>query len=140
MPSMGNVYLLGADSDIWETTDPAELVCLLPRRNESCIAGFTDQIVRWYHHAVGYRFKTPDPSGPHGDTVYYSHEGIKRACAVVGTVLGSLLLVGSIVVLYSVTSMEMRLATIGIFTGAFSLSLCLLTNGRMVEVFSATAA
>ncbi|KAK0728798.1 hypothetical protein B0T26DRAFT_748959 [Lasiosphaeria miniovina] len=116
-PSMGNVYLLGADSDIWEIFDPAELVALYPDMA-----------------------RKPDASAIHGDIARYSQGGVERMCTVVGTVLGSLLLVGSILVLYSVGSMEMRLMTIGIFTSAFSLSLCLLTNGRMVEVFSATAA
>jgi len=54
--------------------------------------------------------------------------------------IASLLLVGSIVVLYLVTRMDVRLMVIGLFTSFFCLGLGLLTNGRMVEVFSATAA
>ncbi|KAK3363925.1 hypothetical protein B0T25DRAFT_470168 [Lasiosphaeria hispida] len=135
LPSMGNVYLLGADSDIWETYDPGELVSLLPRASESCVAGLIDRMLARYHHFVGHLFKRPDRSEIHKETVEYSNEGVKRICAVLGTVLGSLLLVGSVVVLYSIANMEIRLATIGVFTGGFSLGLCLLTNGRMVEVF-----
>ena len=57
-PSMGNVYLLGADSDVWETFDSAELVCLWPRKSDSSFAGFfTNSLVRWYHHLIGYRFR-----------------------------------------------------------------------------------
>lgn len=84
--------------------------------------------------------KTPDSLDIHGNTVHYSQEGIARLSAVVGTVIASLLLVGSIVVLYLVSSMNIRLTIIGIFTTIFSLGLGLLTNGRMVEVFSAAAA
>jgi len=49
--------------------------------------------------------------------------------------IASLLLVGSIVILYWVSSMDVRLTVIGLFTGLFSLGLGLLTNGSMVEVF-----
>ena len=57
-----------------------------------------------------------------------------------GTAVASLLLVGSIVVLYQVSSMTTRLVAIGLFTACFALASGLLTNGRMVEIFSATAA
>lgn len=144
-PSMGNVYLLGADSDVWEGRfDPAELVCLLSRQSDSVLAGvFTDVLVKWYHRLIGRLFTRPessDSSEIYGNTVCYSQENISRLSAVIGTVVASLLLVGSIVVLYSVTSMNIRLIIIGIFTAGFSLGLCLFTNGRMVEVFSASAA
>ena len=84
--------------------------------------------------------KAPDSSEIHGNTVHYSQAGIARLGAVLGPVTASLLLVGSIAVLYSVSSMKLRLTAIGLFTAIFSLGLGLLTNGRMVEVFSATAA
>lgn len=57
-PSMGNVYLLGADSNIWEDADPVELVCLRPRKADSAFARlFTDRVCRWYHHLIGYLFR-----------------------------------------------------------------------------------
>lgn len=59
---------------------------------------------------------------------------------LVGTVVASLLPVGSIIVLYFISSMTTRLVIIGVFTAIFSLALGLLTNGRLVEIFSATAA
>lgn len=140
-PSMGNVYLLGADSDTWETYDAAEHVCLRSRPDESFISRFlTNSVVPRYHRLVGYVFRTPGPSELHRNSVEYSHEGIVRASAVVGTVIASLLLVGSIAVLSSLDSMRIRLAAIGSFSALFSVVLGVLTNGRMVEIFSATAA
>ncbi len=76
----------------------------------------------------------------HGNTVHYSQSVMTRLSAVVSTMMTSLLLVGSIAALYSMRSMVMRLILIGLFTALFSLGLGLFTNGRMVEVFSATAA
>lgn len=57
-----------------------------------------------------------------------------------GTVCATLLPVLAVVILYHVASMERRLAIIGIFTAIFSTALGVLTNGRVVETFSATAA
>jgi len=62
-PSMGNVYLLGADSDVWETFDPSELVCLRPKKGDSCFNRFfANSLVRWYHHLIGHRFTVPSLS------------------------------------------------------------------------------
>jgi len=140
-PSMGNVYLLGADSDVWETYNPAEQLCLRARPNESTISRFiTNWIVPRYHRLVGRFFRAPDSEEFHRNTVHYSHEGIVRLSAVAGTVIASMLMVGSIAVLYYLESMEMRLAAIGGFSALFSIVLGVLTGGRMVEMFSATAA
>jgi len=141
LPSMGNVMLIGDDSDVWEKFDPLELVCLRPRQNDSHLVSFlSTKVVEPYHDLVGHFFKKPDSSDIHKRTVHYSQAAITRFSAAVGTVVASMLLVGSVVVLYSLKSMEMRLLAIGLFTAGFSLGLCLLTNGRMVEIFSATAA
>lgn len=140
-PSMGNVYLLGADSDAWEDYDPAEQVCLRARPEESLISRFlTNCLVPVYHRFLGRFFRAPDLSKLHGNTVRYSHESIARLSAVAGTIIASLLLIGSIAVLYFLDSMKMRLAAIGGFSALFSITLGLLTSGRLVEMFSATAA
>jgi len=144
---MGNVYLLGADSNVWESEssefDLAEMVCLLPRQRDSSrsVTALRDYLLQQYHYLIGHRFKRPDHStGIHGNTVRYSHERVEILFAAIGAVVGSLLLVSTIVVLYAVKNTEMRLLTLGFFTTGFSLALCLFTNGRMVEIFSATAA
>lgn len=57
-PSMGNIYLLGADSDTWENFDPGEMVCLKPNKTNSLIARHcTNSLVKWYHRLVGHRFR-----------------------------------------------------------------------------------
>lgn len=153
VPAMGNVYLLGADSDVWEKKfDPAELVCLLPRKggDDSIFTRFiSNRLIRWYHLLIGHVFRNPANQGVqsdeekaeiYGNTVHYSQDGLVHLGNVLGTVFASLLLIGSIVVLYYVTRMEMRLLIIAIFSVTFSLGLCIFTNGRMVEIFSASAA
>ena len=141
-PSMGYVYLLGPDRNTWDNFGHAgsELVCLLPRQRDSFVPGLADMAVKQYHRLVGHVFRRPDLSQIHQNTVHYSDDSVSHAFAVVGTVLGSLLLVGTIGILYSIGSTTMRLVAIGFFTTIFSLGLCLFTNGRMVEIFSAAAA
>jgi hypothetical protein len=54
--------------------------------------------------------------------------------------IASVLPVVAIVVLHAVADIAKRLAIIGIFTALFSAALAILTNGRLIEIFSATAA
>ena len=57
-PKMGNVYLLGQDSDIWEQPDLEDMVALKARSVEDSASRFlTDRLVHWYHHLVGWRFR-----------------------------------------------------------------------------------
>jgi hypothetical protein len=54
-PSMGNVYLLGSDSDIWEKPDLGDLISLKRRETHSPISRFlSDSLIRWYHHLLGH--------------------------------------------------------------------------------------
>ena len=59
---------------------------------------------------------------------------------VVGIILAAILLVGAIMNLYLVQNNNVRLGLIGGYTGAFALSIGLLTNARRAELFASTAA
>jgi len=72
--------------------------------------------------------------------VYYSDTKLLRGLKLVITAVASLLPIVSIVVLCSVVSMKKRLGIIGVFTTVFSLSLGVMTGGRAIEIFAATAA
>jgi hypothetical protein len=61
-PSMGNVYLLGPDSDIWEKPDQFDLVTLHAQENGDLISRFlTDVLIHWYHRLFGWHFKVCYP-------------------------------------------------------------------------------
>ncbi|KAF2268994.1 hypothetical protein CC78DRAFT_606858 [Lojkania enalia] len=140
-PKMGNVYLLGSDSDIWEKPDMADIVVLRRRENQSPISRIlSDSFLHWYHHRFGWRFRKPKSSTIHANTVEYSQQTVLQISALIGTICASVLPVVATVVLYYVSSMAARLAIIGAFTVLFSAALGLLTNGRVIEIFSATAA
>ena len=57
-PKMGNVYLLGADSDIWEKPDLTDLIALRGGQNQSVASkAMSDYALHWWHRAFGWRFR-----------------------------------------------------------------------------------
>jgi hypothetical protein len=55
---MGNVYLLGPDSDIWDNPDHSDLIVLKRRNNHSLVSRvLSDFLIRWYHHLLGWRLR-----------------------------------------------------------------------------------
>jgi cell division protein FtsX len=72
-------------------------------------------------------------------SIVYSEEKLLRLGALLGTVLASTMPVVAIVVLSFVTRMKMRLAVIALFTALFSTLLGLFSNGKAVEIFTATS-
>jgi hypothetical protein len=71
---------------------------------------------------------------------HYSDEHIYAAIGVIGTVASSLAPMASIIVLYVIHSIKIRLGLVCLFTFIFSLVLALATKARRIEVFAATAA
>jgi hypothetical protein len=163
-PSMGNVYLLGPDSDIWEDARySCDLFALKRREDHSPISrALGGCVVRWWHHCIGRRFRVrfilfrflhstiavccadyppqkPDNTPLHANTVHYSQDTLLYLGTLLGTICASVLPVMSTVVLYSVESMRWRLGIVGLFTALFAAALGVFTNGRVIEIFSATA-
>ena len=57
-PSMGNVYLIGRDSDIWSKPDLSDLIALHPRHLDNSLTKWlSDSMVHAYHRAVGRYFR-----------------------------------------------------------------------------------
>jgi len=59
---------------------------------------------------------------------------------MIGTIISALLPILSVVVLYCVKNMWVRLALVAVFTVLFSLVLSLIAPAKRIEVFAATAA
>ena len=52
--SMGAVYLLGQDSEIWSKPDKSDLVALRARHGDDLLtAWINDKAVHWWHRAIG---------------------------------------------------------------------------------------
>lgn len=70
----------------------------------------------------------------------YRDTHIYRIATVLGTLLSSLIPIAAIIVLSFVKNMTARLGAVCAFTAVFSVSLSLVTQGKRIEIFAATAA
>jgi hypothetical protein len=70
----------------------------------------------------------------------YTDSHILGVINILGTILASMMPLASIIVLYFVQNLGLRLVIVCTFTLLFSLSLALLTKARRIEVFACTAA
>jgi len=138
---MGNVYLIGRDSDIWSEPHISDLLALKNREIEDPFSRWVaDTVVWWYYSIVGKEVPY-DPERPHmANMIRVSDAKILRVTKLLIIVLASLLPIGSIVILYFMDTAPKRLGAIGGLTALFSFSLGLVTNARMIDIFSATAA
>lgn len=80
------------------------------------------------------------PEEPESEISQYSEERLTGFVHVLGTVLASLLPISSIVVLYFVSNLLVRLGIVAAFTALFSLALALITQARRIEIFAGTSA
>ena len=72
--------------------------------------------------------------------MFYNNEVVERIAKLLTTVVGGLFPVVSIVVLYAIKDMNLRLGVLAVVTVAFSLCLSFATRARVTEVFGAAAA
>ncbi|PHH87375.1 hypothetical protein CDD83_8962 [Cordyceps sp. RAO-2017] len=70
----------------------------------------------------------------------FNEQSISVAVGVITILVAAVLLVGSIISLYFVSSNAAKLGMVAAFTAAFALSVGLTTNGSRAEIFAATAA
>ena len=140
---MGPFGLTGVDADIWGSVHypkkyEADIVTLLPRKKADM---FTKLIIdkgvdKFFDYGMG-RFMKPSPT--HG-LIGLEDNNLFRLTYLVTTTLASLLPVASIVILYFIHSMKLRLGIIAIFTVLLSFSLAFFTSAKRAEVFALTAA
>jgi hypothetical protein len=71
---------------------------------------------------------------------YISAQKVETFVSYVSTILAAFLLVGAILALHSVSSDNVKLGLLSLFTVVFAASVGLLTNAKRSEVFGATAA
>lgn len=157
-PNMGCVYLIGADSDVYEKPILEDLVVVKRQRGHNLATRtVADFWVRVWRHILFWRpkvkvfsirvtymvhrlilYKAPG-SGMYANTIHYSDSNLTKVGEIIGTMCASTLPVLAIVILYSVQNMGRRLAAIAIFTSIFSAVLGIFSNGRRIEIFAATA-
>ncbi|PMD16822.1 hypothetical protein NA56DRAFT_579789 [Hyaloscypha hepaticicola] len=140
-PSIGSVFLIGRDRNVWNYGE--DLSALKPSApGNKFSAWLVDTLTPLYHHTLGRYHRKPAKEvlkyAP--NTVHYSDSTVYRIAAFIGTIVASLLPISAIIVLYFITTMPVRLGLVSIFTAIFSVCLWFMTDGRLIEVFSATSA
>lgn len=137
--NMGDFPLIGRDSTLWESSMPSDLIALKARKAEDPLGSlFLSRVFLWWHNCIGHRIKKPlDEEAQYFE---YRDENVLRVANIFGSIISSGLLVGSILALYFVDNILVRLGIVAAFTQVFSLVLVLVTSARNVEVFAATAA
>lgn len=84
----------------------------------------------------------PDPEhlDQESNLFHYSDSHVLGAIDMLGTAIASMAPLISIVVLYFIKDLGVRLGVLCAFTLAFSVSLSVVTKARRIEIFAATAA
>ena len=55
---MGNVYLLGPDSDIWEKPDLLDMFSMNPKESDDSLSKLiTIVVVDWFHRLIGWKIR-----------------------------------------------------------------------------------
>ncbi|KAL4867944.1 hypothetical protein BDV12DRAFT_197804 [Aspergillus spectabilis] len=131
-----------AEFDQWfgENDENTEDLVTLSGRYEN-VDSLTRWVFRvfipWFHDLVGYKHARGDIET---GTVYYDDEKIIRATRVTSTITSSVLPASSMLVLYLVDDMVLRLIIIILYNVGFSIVIGLLAKARRVEVFAASTA
>ena len=140
---MGPLALSGRDALTWGSksephTRCPDLVTLRPRYHEDMFSTWvTDTVIGWIFKHRLHRFRKPSPVHGH---VAFQDGPLLRITSLVANLLASLLAICTIVVLYLVKRMAVKLALIVVFHLVLSLCLATFTNAKRAEIFAISAA
>lgn len=140
---MGPLALCGDDSGIWGSTEEPErrahdLVALLTRQAEDPFSSWiTEKAIskllkfKWLQSKE--LFNVTGLKGLKDRTIF-------RVTEIITSVLASALPIASIVILYFVHSLEVRIGIIAAFNMLLSFCMAIFTNAKRTEVFAVAAA
>ena len=141
-PNMGNSFLRGRESRIWAGRAPREMITLAQREMER--DPFSTWLSTWlvdiYDRLYGNRRKEPIAGDPDSGIVEYEDTRLTTISNAVGVIFASLVPTVSVLVLYFIKDMLVRIGLLVVFTAVFSAALALFTSARKIEIFSAIAA
>lgn len=139
---LGNSFLRGRESRVWTGRRPQEMVTLAQRQMER------DPFSKWistrlldiYDKIWGHRRKEPINEDPDSGIVDYEDTRLAVISNAVAVIFASLVPTVSVLVLYFIKNMLVRIGLLVLFTAVFAAALALFTNARKIEIFSAIAA
>ncbi|KAE8447378.1 hypothetical protein EG329_010792 [Mollisiaceae sp. DMI_Dod_QoI] len=140
-PAMGNFPLRGPDQHSWSSEHTEDLLCLQQRESLDPFSRWiTFTFIPFFHNAFGKRFRRPISEDLESGICEYSDKHISGFVKVMGTVVSSVLPIGSIMALYFVKSVLVRLGLMAVFTALFSLAMAVFSGAKRVEIFAAASA
>ena len=137
---MGDLFLRGRERQTWSGRTPQEMITLAQRQMER--DPFSNWLSTWlvdiYDKVWGNRRKEHIAGNP--GIVQYDDTQLTTISNAVGVVFASLVPTVSVLVLYFIKNMLVRIGLLVVFTAIFSAALALFTSARKIEIFSAIAA
>lgn len=147
---MDNGVLTGKDADLWGSLDnpkghAPDLLALLGRHNEDFFSSwvtesFVDKLIELQQKRKTSSSTTTTPPPPPPKLDDFTDKKLLRWTFMVASVLASALPIVSIVILYWVRSIKVRLGLIAIFNIVLSFVLAWFTSAKRAEVFAVSAA
>ncbi|KAK5053805.1 hypothetical protein LTR84_001767 [Exophiala bonariae] len=135
----GEGFLLDTERQIWESAPADDFVVLSPKATNDRLAVALNAFIQPLYHAhIGAR-RLPTAKR-HGRVWSYDFQQFVLLGNILCILLATGIPAGSIVILYLVCSMWLRLLIIAIFCLLFAFVLTFIGGARRVDVFSATAA
>lgn len=140
---MGPLALTGRDSDIWGSTENPEshaddLIALLPRHEEDFFSRFVTEKASSKMLKVR-SFLKYQGSGKGRGPESFEDDTMLRWTRHGTSILASVLPILSIIILYYVHSLEVRLGIIATFNIVLSLCLTVFTTAKRTEIFAVVA-
>ncbi|CRK29241.1 hypothetical protein BN1708_004917 [Verticillium longisporum] len=136
----GDIFLLGIDSDVWKTTELADLVNMEPSSPD----GFTNRwslgFLYYYDKVIGHRIHATDEAEHSRNAIVYQNQRIMAFARTFKTIVACMFPIVAIITLYFIKTLPVRLGVIGGFTLFFALVLDKATSASVKDIFSATAA
>ena len=139
---MGNNFLRGREARTWARRQPREMITLAQRQMERdpFSTWLSTRLVDFYDRIWGNRRTEPIREDPDSGIVEYPDTRLTTISNAVGVIFASLVPTISVLVLYFIKNMLVRIGLLVVFTAIFSAALALFTSARKIEIFSAIAA
>jgi len=134
---------------VYEDSHKDDVMMLLTSRGEDdpftrFLSGPILKLFHWFWrwHKAPLPLDPENPAGAENRSGlhHYSDAHIQMVVSIIGTVATSLFPMSSIIALFFVKNLLVRLGLVCVFTLLFSLGLALGTRARRIEIFAATAA
>ena len=126
------------EGSAWRSENEDDLIACSSRHQDSggMTKFITERMVPW----IAERLHTRSGKTEKPDIITYSNARLEYAVDISSSVISSILPAVSIIVLYFIRSLMVRLWVIIAFTTSFAIALAALVKPRRVEVFAATTA